>query len=85
MSKRFFYSSFIIWFLLVNLPQFVPSLNRIEPIIFGLPFNMLWIWSLNLLITIIMIVFIVSHRLPSINFKAIKNLVKEKGLEVKEE
>ncbi|HBZ08965.1 MAG TPA: hypothetical protein DEO65_03640 [Bacillus bacterium] len=45
----------VLWFILVNASQFIPVLNRVEPSAFGIPFNLLWIWSLNLLISVYLV------------------------------
>lgn len=85
MNKKFFYSCFSLWFILVNLPQFFKGLNRIEPIVLGLPFNMLWIWSLNLIITVIIIIYIASRKVPKFDFESIRSTVAKEGLEVEDE
>lgn len=73
----------ILWFILVNSPQFFPLLNRIEPYVFGLPFNLFWIWSLNLLMTAVLIFAALKvWNTPDIDVEALKQLTKEKGLEV---
>ncbi|WP_163969216.1 hypothetical protein [Oceanobacillus halotolerans] len=82
MNKKLFYTLFGLWFVIVNLPQFVPSLNRIEPFILGIPFNMVWIWVPNLLITILIIVYLARRKNPNTDWDEVKQLVKKDGLEV---
>jgi hypothetical protein len=82
MNKKLFYCLFGLWFILVNLPQFFSSLNRVEPVVFGLPFNMAWIWGLNLVMTGLMIYFYYSRNTRIIGFERFKKAAKEKGLEV---
>lgn len=84
MKRKLFYSCFSIWFILVNLPQLIPILNRIEPIIIGIPFNMFWIWGLNLIMTILVIIYVSSKKNPDLDFSTIKDLVKKEGLEVRD-
>lgn len=44
-----------VWFIIVNAPQLFPALDRIEPAILGIPFNLWWIWGWNLAISIYLI------------------------------
>ena len=54
MNRTILYISIAIWFFLVNLPQVVPALNRIEPFLI-VPFNLFWILGLNLIITVLIV------------------------------
>ncbi len=54
-KKKFFFTALAGWWVLVNLPMWVPSLNVIEPYVFGLPVIYAWLWGWNIVMTIIFV------------------------------
>ena len=71
------------WFIIVNLPQVIPFLNRIDPLLFGVPFNIMWIWGWNLLISIYLVYCALKvWKTPSINIDKAREEARKNGLEV---
>lgn len=81
MNRKILYASIAVWFFLVNLPQVVPALNRIDPFVI-VPFNLFWILGLNLAITILIVWAFSSGgmRDQKINFQEIQDIARNDGL-----
>ena len=82
--KKTFTVIMISWFAVVNAPQLIPFLDRIEPSLFGIPFNFLWIWGWNIIISIYLTYCAFRvWKTPKFDVGQAKEEAKANGLEVK--